>query len=193
MSAIVSLRGTSGSGKSWVVHKALRTWHHEVLEWTRGKRKDRPLVYRIELPASQLYVFGSYETKCGGCDTITDYKTIVPVLLKRYAPKGHVLFEGLLMSGGYGRVGAALSELQAQGHNVVCAILDTPLDKCLRRVNTRRMARGVEEPVNPKNTEQKHRQILNSIPNLENQGLRCTTINHNRSFSEVMKLFGVRA
>lgn len=193
MSTVVNLRGTSGAGKSTVVHTLLKMFPWQVVEHF-GARGTRPLVYRVDLneDGDGIYIIGPYTSPCGGCDAITDYKNILPTLLERYALEGDILFEGLLISGGYGSVGRSLGALRDKGHRVVFALLDTPLETCLERVNGRRRARGVLEPVNPVNTEQKYKAAHASQRKIaEEYGHECTMINHKRPVREVLRLFGI--
>jgi hypothetical protein len=150
-------------------------------------------VYKIHLPHNvPLFLFGGYATQCGGCDGITDYKNIVPELLVRYASQGHILFEGLLISGGYGSVGRAMSSLSEMGHNPVWATLDTPIELCLERVTQRRALKGKFEPLNPRNTEQKHKAAWQSHHKIasEHNG-NCVWVSHKRPVREVLALFDV--
>jgi hypothetical protein len=193
MSTILNLRGTSGAGKSTVAHTLLKMFNWKIVEYG-GASGKKPMVYEITLRQNKpfLYLFGGYRTQCGGCDGITDYQTIVPLLLSKYAPKGDVLFEGLLISGGYGSVGRSMSLAQSKGHQAVFALLDTPLDLCLRRVNERRRARGVMEPVNPRNTEQKFKAALSTHNRLLGEGHNCVMINHKHPVRDVLGYFNVQ-
>lgn len=184
---ILSLRGTSGSGKSTAVRAILDMGPTAVVEEVKRVRGARPLVYRVDAEVP-LFVFGSYATVCGGVDTIQDYKTVVPQLLDRYAPRGHVLFEGLLLSGTYGSTGAKMAELAVRGHEAVCVFLDTPLEVCLQRVQARRAARGDDRPLNPKNTTSKHNQIVGALRRLQEHGLRVVTIDHRRAAEQLLEL-----
>lgn len=194
MSTIVNLRGTSGSGKSTVVHTLLSRYAPEVdVVQHFGAKGNRPLVYRVPISQTRrLFVIGPYASQCGGCDAITDYKNVLPPLLREYASRGDVLFEGLLISGGYGSVGRCLGELEGARNRVVFALLDTPLELCLERIAGRRAARGVHEPLNPKNTEQKFKAAHSSQRKIaEEYGHECVMINHRQPYKEVMSLFGV--
>jgi hypothetical protein len=179
-----------------VVHWLLANNDYEVVE-RFGVRGNRPLVYKLYTKATglltPLFIIGPYTSPCGGCDAITDYKNILPPLISKYARLGDVLFEGLLISGGYGSVGRKLGELRdTWKHKVVFALLDTPLETCLERVNARRRARGVMEPVNPVNTEQKYKAAHASQRKIaEEYGHECVMINHKRPVREVLSLFGV--
>jgi len=182
---IVSLRGTSGSGKSTVVHKILQRWPHELLDCDA---KGRPRNYKVQLPNGEpLYIIGRYTTQCGGCDGIRPYSDIAKRIAK-YAPKGHVLFEGLLISGGYGSIGKFSKRYKKR---FIYAFLNTPLEICLARVQARRRSKGNLEPLNPKNTEQKHRAMWGSIENIRELGHQCVMIDYQKAFPQVMRLFGV--
>jgi len=188
MTMIVSLRGTGGSGKSTVVHTALKRWRSEVVEYLPLKRGRRPLVYLVWAP-EPFFVLGSYETVCGGCDTITNYAEVVPVLLKRYAPHANLLFEGLLVSHTFGRIGELMQQMGRQ-HEIVFAFLDTPLAVCLARIQGRRTERGDDRPVNPKHTTIKHEYMPKLMRKLDSMGLPTIEIHHCYAFEEVMCILG---
>lgn len=187
MSVIISLRGTSGSGKSSVVYAALERWKHEVVQ---ANERGKPLVNLVHAPCP-FFVFGPYRTPCGGCDALPGYAEILPILLPKYAAKGNVLFEGLLLSGTYGAVGRKLEEMK-DAHTVWFAFLDTPLEVCLDRVNARRRARGEERPVNPANTEMKFRTIKRVQEIAMEKGHNIYNIPYQDAFRRVMRLLGNR-
>jgi hypothetical protein len=189
---IINVRGTSGSGKSTLMRKFMAQGKAEPVEFF-GAKGTRALVTRVTGVnglGSPTYVFGPYTSPCGGCDAITDYGNIVPELLRRYAPKGHILFEGLLISGGIGAVGRTMLELAGKSRTVKFALLDTPLELCVDRVNQRRAARGVLEPVNPRNTEQKYRAAWKTQDNVPPE--HVATIDHTQPLKSLMSLFGVK-
>lgn len=188
---IVNVRGTSGSGKSTLVRKFMAQGKAEVVEFF-GAKGTRPLVTKVTgVPglSSPVYVFGPYLSPCGGCDAISDYGNVLPPLLEKYAGKGHILFEGLLISGGIGAVGRAMIALASPKVKVKFAILDTPLELAVARVNQRREARGVLEPVNPRNTEQKFKAAWKTQENIDPS--MAATIDHRKPLTSLMKLFGV--
>jgi hypothetical protein len=74
-----------------------------------------PEAYECAVPEiGYLYIIGPYETPCGGCDAIQPYG-LIPGLIRKYAARGHVLFEGLLIGDCYGKVGALLDQLSGEG------------------------------------------------------------------------------
>lgn len=182
MNMIISLRGTSGSGKSYLVKELLRRFS-AVPESTDPK--GRPLNYVMSLDdGSRLYVIGRYTNACGGCDGIQPYSEIWPRVV-RLQESGHVLFEGLLLSSSYGTVGKAS---EAYGDRKVFAFMDTPLDKCLARVAARRAARGHDRPLNPKNTVNKHACVQRSIEVIRGLGRRVEIIDHERSVERILEI-----
>ena len=192
-SIIVNLRGTSGSGKTTAVRNILRRWPTTPAELAPNRRKETPLVYKTKIPGKlPLFVFGSYENVCGGCDGISDYAEVVPALLQKYSPLGHILFEGMLISGSYGKIGLALAEQERKGCEVYFSVLDTPLEVCIKRVQARRDARGDTRPYNPKNLIDKHKSSERILLKIAGEYHHNTShIDHTHPATDVMKLFGV--
>jgi hypothetical protein len=193
---IVNIRGTHGSGKSTVVKKIMGRFPTEVEEYEERPRGRKALVYRVfpkarsygQRQAAPLYVIGNYDTACGGCDGIQPYDRIWPLVYK-YGTFSDVLFEGALVSSSYGNIGRSSEEF---GKNFVFAFMDTPLEICLERVRARRLAKGNEKPLDPKNTTTKWNHVMESIPKIRDEfGRVCTMINHERPVRDVMKLYGV--
>lgn len=179
---ILNIRGTHGSGKSTIVLDLLRKYEHELLG--AGKRPEGYLVHVPQLHRPLFFV-GPYATACGGCDAIQPYALIWPRVLA-YARKGHVLFEGALVSSSVGEIGRAMG---ARKKDCVVFFLDTPVEVCLERIHQRRLAKGDERPLNPHNTTVKYVAVERSRPKLEALGLKCATLNHKKAtkqFLEVM-------
>lgn len=135
---IVNVRGTNGSGKSTLVRHFL-TYPNTRIIGLCGPRN--PEAYEITVPnaSRQLYLLGPYWTPTGGCDAIQPYNKILD-LLDKYAPKGHVLFEGSLVSDNYGVIGEWLTSHVDLG--VVVFFLNTPLEECLTRLRGRTEGAG---------------------------------------------------
>ena len=180
---IISLRGTNGSGKSHLVFQLMKRFKTTPI----GKDKTgKPMHYRLDLSrGEQLYVVGPYTSACGGCDTIQPYDDIWP-MVEEVIPKGHVLFEGSIVSSGYGRIGEATEDY---GDSVVFVFLDTPVEKCVQNVVNRRLARGNEKPFDPKNVYQKYRAVELSVNNIANKhGRQIFILNHKKAVSQLLGL-----
>ena len=185
---IVSLRGTHGSGKSYVVKSILDRYSGKV---ESKDERGKALTYQVKLHnGSSLYVVGNYEHACGGCDSIQPYSRIWPIV-ERLAKLGHVLFEGALVSSSYGNIGRAS---EVYGNRMVFAFMDTPVDVCLQRVTDRRKARGDARPLNPKNTVQKHDGVWRlSLPKIRDVYCRrVVVIDYRQALVQVLTLFDER-
>lgn len=147
---IISIRGTNGSGKSTIVRSILKKGNVYPLYGMLGPKL--PEAERLQLPRAKVptYVLGPYPAAgFGGCDLISTIVSrpqtdsllpnttndSVEGLIARYAPKGHVLFEGVVVSYMYGQVGLLMEKW---GKDSVFLFLDTPLEECIRRVEDRR-------------------------------------------------------
>jgi len=181
---IVSLRGTHGSGKSHIVRQILQRYSAQP---ESVDKKGRPVNYVMQLAnGSSLYVVGCYVNACGGCDAIQPYSEIWP-RIERFAELGHVLFEGALVSSSYGNIGRAT---ERYGSECVFAFLDTPLEVCLTRIQTRRTARGDLRPIDPKNTKGKLDSIWKSIPKIRDEFKRRVVIlDYHKAVAQVLGLF----
>ena len=179
---IINIRGTHGSGKSTLVAGLLASHPHVPL----GEGK-RPEGYKVTAAGLKrpVYVVGPYTTACGGCDAVQPYDLIWP-RVEEYAKKGHVLFEGALVSSSVGNIGRAMAA-RRQKDCVVC-FLDTPVEECLVRIQRRRAARGDERPLNPANTVSKHQSVERSRPKMEALGVRCVTLHYKRAAKELAAL-----
>ena len=149
---IVNIRGTSGSGKTTLVRNLMGRWATSPENIVKGK----PWNYAVHplFTNRPIMVVGSYANTCGGCDGIKTQDEICD-RVRELSLRGHVLFEGLLISHLHSRYRDLARELAASGF--IFAFLDTPLEVCLQRVRDRRersaAARGVAvKPLNEKNT-----------------------------------------
>jgi adenylate kinase family enzyme len=181
---VIKVHGCSGAGKTTAV-RALMKRCSIVSPIPEPGAKGKPEAYMCSLPAlAPIYVLGSYETTCGGMDTVGTAQEVMG-LLDKYIPKGHVVFEGLLQSTYYGAMG--LHSLQFKDRYIY-AFLDTPIDLCLERVVKRRAASGITRPFNPQLTRNKHETILNLKRRLEVQNDHIIrTIRHDEDVGAQME------
>lgn len=102
-----------------------------------------PEAYRLDLPQvkSPTYLIGPYLIGSGGCDNIHSYE-VVTSLIEKYAAKGHVVFEGVLISSTYGQIGELMERWKKDS---VFVFLDTPLDVCIERIEARRDGKPRDE------------------------------------------------
>jgi thymidylate kinase len=178
---IVKLAGPGGSGKTTLMRALMKHWtfqanHGKVTDLGEFIREEaglrdnaKPLFYSATIlgkqPLSEYFnsvvVLGSYESVCGGMDTITDNNTRM-ALVQRFcsAPSTLVLFEGLLTGTTYGALGAMSETSEVPW---IYMFLDTPFEVCAERIRNRRKARGETKPYNPEKSLRGHVRSCQSV------------------------------
>jgi hypothetical protein len=134
-----------------------------------------------------MLVLGRYTTECGGCDTIKTQDEIC-LAVKEAARfiSDHVLFEGALVS----TIAARYLELADTFRgNFTFAILDTPLDVCLARVQERRARRGDTRPLNPFRTTEKFNATERFARVAREKGYTVVTLDHTKALAQLLELF----
>jgi len=171
LQVIIKLHGTSGAGKTTIVREIMKQGQSQPLLNNANRKIE---AYKVYLPylKSPLYVLGPYTAVCGGMDSLSDVNDHMR-LLNTYAHLGYVIYEGLLSSEYYGRLGIAS---EAYGNRHIFVFLDTPIDVCLDRVTARRVAKGNMKPLNPDNTVGRIKKIERLKYRLENEFLRPTAV-----------------
>ncbi len=150
MNKIIQLLGTSGSGKTTLARRVAAAYGRSE---PIGPQK-RPEAYQITpRKGTPLYLLGSYENECGGVDTIDSVDALLK-LIWDYHLKGHVLFEGLLISTYLGKLARGLEDLPLHRF-----FLNTPIEECIKRVKARRLAAGNVKPFNEDNTRNRVKAI----------------------------------
>lgn len=159
--------GTSGSGKTTLLKQLLLESTPKVIA---SNSRGKPLVYEGEWRGGTIFVFGSYESVCGGCDTIPKVGIVADLLTNLHLQQrdGIAVFEGLMISHMIGTVGLCQQELGVERH--WRAYLDTELRQCLDNVLARRKERGQTEPFNPTNTQKDWPRVRQSRDNWIKQG-----------------------
>jgi hypothetical protein len=133
---IVNLRGTSGSGKTTAVRALLRRAEgtQAIYGAHFGFRMPEAQTLRLAGIKQPVFLIGPYGSDgCDGCDRIQPY-ALIPPLIEKYAARGHVVFEGLLISSCRGVIGEILERYE---QNAVMLFLDTSLETCLQRIEAR--------------------------------------------------------
>ena len=136
---ILDIRGTNGSGKSWVVSQLLEVgFNYPILE--NGKQIGSIV------PSLDLCVVGKYTETGGGCDGlrggVVEVERLVRLLHRRH---GNMVLEGIMVSQLFGRFERLAREL----HDYRFLFLDTPLEVCIERVKARRLTKGNTKPFDP--------------------------------------------
>lgn len=162
MFTVVKMGGCNGSGKTTVAKEVMKLTDAKPKTW-KGTRKS-PNYYEGVYEGFPVLVLGSYETACGGMDTIGD--KFERIAFVEWAAKANriVFFEGLMTGKTYGALGT-ISESHVAGKRGtwLYAFLDTPFEVCGDRVRNRRVAAGNYAMFNPERTM---RSTFNSVQHL---------------------------
>ena len=193
--SVVLIRGTSGSGKTWIANQVIArcgglTAAVEVPlgDPTIDTSKWKTGAYVWTNPPVTL--LGRYDATCGGCDTLSwpgAADTIERFILDQAALGQSVLWEGLMVSS-YGVERLKRISLQA---DFTVVYLTTPLDVCIDSVKQRRAARGAKKPLNENNTRAKHKTLLATNKNNKLVGIKVEELQRPEAHARVMELLGL--
>jgi len=178
--SIVNLRGTSGSGKTWAVRQLMALYQAHGMSWSyvpgTKERGVRAGYHEGIAPwrTRPLRILGYYDgATCGGCDGIRTQLDAEQLLREAVSANADCVFEGLLISHLRSRWARLPFELGVPWRFI---FLDTTLETCLQRATDRRVARGNLNPLNPKNTSDKYRDIMKRLEEFHALGLDCCMV-----------------
>ena len=190
---IINIRGTSGSGKTHLVRQFMESRSPQPILDERGKKIE---AYEL---AGGWFVIGSYENVCGGCDNFSsvppsfvgntmDY---VDFLVRRYAERGNVLFEGLIVSNVWGGIRSRprWEELARDYPPAIFLFLDTSLELCFQRVLARsggRKPKGWDE--GKSSLQQKYGCAAQHYGIATAKGLDARWLHHDRALAELEEI-----
>jgi hypothetical protein len=175
---IINVRGTSGSGKTWVMKKVMETLGHWEPIGTEGRKK--PLYY-VNTKYRGVIVLGHYESMCGGCDNVGSAKAVYDLIqdILSSHKKPTILCEGLLLSED--------TKWCSQLEDLRVIYLITPLSQCLKQIEARRASVGNEKPLNPANTTNRIKVIERSRLKLKESGIIAIRSSVNQAPSIILK------
>ncbi len=149
--AVFDLRGTHGSGKSYVAHKLLKVYGSKPCHYKGTTKTAYTLVAGLK---PTLAILGDYSKVCGGCDGIKTQDEICNLVRELNVVYDNVLLEGALVGHTYTRYAQLATEIGRASYTFM--FLDTPLEICIERVKARRLAKGNAKILDPKNIIRDH-------------------------------------
>ena len=180
---IIQIRGTSGSGKTWVMRRVMKVFEGDWSPvYVDGRKK--PLLYRAWVsPWKSLVVLGHYESPCGGCDTIGSARQVFE-LVEELAEDDVILCEGLLLSE---------DTKWASQFDLRVVYLHTPIEQCISQIKQRRLEAGNTKPLNEANTRNRVKRIERSRVKLETLGVLCKRVSARQAPSLILKWLQLHA
>lgn len=140
MTVMLNIRGTNGSGKSYI-SKRLRDEHpHELVVEPQQilgknfKKANATIISAGQEDADPVILVGREKTSCDGIFP----QEIIEEMLRYWARRGHCVWDNVLVSGNVGRWGVLAKELEKEGFKQIWCPLDTPYATCIERIYARR-------------------------------------------------------
>lgn len=183
---IINIRGASGSGKSYIIHRLLSHLGSTPLRDPEGK------IWAYQLKTSRYpktYVLGRYESLGGGCDAIRGTNTLENRILT-LAETGNVLFEGRAASVVSGRW-IEMAESTPQ-HKWVFLELTTSAGDCVRGVSKRRIKRGFLKTPKAKNIIRDRDAVSKAGISLFDAGLEVRGFSSEEALAHIYKLLRIK-
>lgn len=185
---VINLRGTSGSGKSFIGHSFLREFPHEEI-YEEGWNKTKPRLVGYRLPGN-LVVLGSYKAAGGGMDTFSPHdRTQAIKLVRNHIETGaHIFFEALVISSTVPRYIDMVNELHDGGvmhkDDFVFPFMDTPFDLCIQQI----YKRNGGKPIKEENVHAHWKYMRRCKQRLADAGMHVEDIDHTRGYEQVKEL-----
>jgi hypothetical protein len=162
---IINIRGGKGSGKTHLMQRLMEKFGATPLIGTDG----RVWAYQVHWEP-EFYILGRYDSPIGGCDVIRSMDQVQASVLN-LANKGHVLFEGLLISTMSSRWIKMVNS--CPDFKFIFATFKTPLEKCIKRVAERERELGntSKNPVNIEHITAKYLAVQAAHLKLQSAGM----------------------
>lgn len=187
---VINIRGTNGSGKTTLA-KSLK----ESFPATELYHPSNQLVYAYKLDTKPVKTFlvGPYRITTGGCDAIDEsYGDGKPFdfifeTVSELARWGNVVFEGAIVAAKSPQRWIGLADKLAPPTRFIFGFMDTPLEKCLKRVAHRRVKRGDPRPLDPnKSVLPKHNAVRASEKLLKDAGMDVRIVPHKNALPTIL-------
>jgi hypothetical protein len=189
MTKVINIRGTYGSGKTTLARFLMDSYVNQQAQYINGRK--RPLYYTLDHPngGNPLAVLGSYETVCGGCDTITEIALIYDTVDFLQSNGYDVFYESLLLTADVNRT----AQWYTNGWDLHIIYLNVPTQVCIDSVNARRRAKDPNATdVDTKNLLLKIQGCKSSRKSLEARGVPCYLLDRVAAFQKTLDLLGVQ-
>ena len=178
---IFNIRGTSGSGKSHIVHSILNSNDHEVFYEVPGMKSSKIGGYYV--PKLETTILGKYDNVCGGCDRIPNQDVVCGRICRLKDP--NLIFEGLLISHSLKRYHL----LAKKSGPIIFCFLNTTPENCIKRVYERRVAAGKLGVFNEENIHRDWRNVFRCRQQFKDLGHIVYELDSEKSVEEFMEIY----
>lgn len=191
---ILNIRGTHGSGKTYISHKLMdtfKTTHAVEPEEVRGKRFRKDNVHRVGV-FQDLSIVGRYQS---GMDGIFPQEIIEDMIAYWATRSKHIIWENIVVSANIGRWAELAQGLEHVNHSI-WLFMDTPLQVCIDRVFARRAA-AREQGFNHRQADSDvkldvlaghWRRVRRAAARAKLEGIDVRWIDHTRSYEQAYNL-----
>lgn len=189
MPKIVTVRGTNGSGKTYIAQQLMAKLGKHTSTLALGPKGKLGGYVWQQPPVS---IIGRYETATGGCDPFTWTNAadeIEGLALTQWGAGYNVFLEGLVVGAWALERYKRISRMTEK--NFVIIDLTTSLDDCIASVKARRDMRGNDKPFDPRNVVGKHRALASKTRNLGFAGLPPIKLDRAGALAMVLETMGV--
>lgn len=193
---IINIRGANGCGKSWIVRQLIKETNARPIysKPQPGKLLGRVIGYKGIYKGNPVFYIGSYEVMSGGADHVMkNFGGLDNVceLIREFAGKGHVIFEGFIVSGLFSRFYNLSKELGG----IIFIYMDTPLDVCYKRIEKRNKEKTaavgrIRGSVGMKHVEQKFIEAERTRIKFKEHGEQTVIMNHKKPMQRMYKILG---
>ena len=162
---VINIRGTSGSGKTYVVKKILNAGNWKT--WMDGNKILG--YYNVE---KKWAIIGPYDSACGGCDRIHTQQETEERIKQWLNWEFNVIFEGVVISTIFERWYNFSISIKDKANMLFC-YLDTPIETCIKEVEDRRERSGKDRKFNTENTTNRVDSINRTETKFKQKGCYC--------------------
>lgn len=203
---IINIRGTNGSGKTTLARSFQSSDAHveEVLRRSvlSPTKKDpnrmvdvvvTAVVSHVSGVVGEVACIGSYAQAQGGLDTVGSFELQQEAVMAAAKRWPHVVCEGVLASTVFGSWATTFGELARDGHDVLVAYLDTPVEVCLSRIRERQERAGKVREIKEDQVRDKVRAILATRDKFAKQaGVTVVDLPHRSAWEALIKVMAER-
>lgn len=161
---VIGVRGTNGSGKSWVARKIMERADDDFIKKHKLSNGVLINVYK------SFVVIGSYDNQCGGCDGVKTPALVWDTVVE-CAQHSNVLFEGVIVGNVYEPTILLVERLKEIGAEYIPLCLNTDFDQCVANINNRRAEAGKEPMEKTENVTINDKKNKSSARKLKEAGL----------------------